>query len=287
MPDATQWSGVARPVQSPTAMRFGPSTWATASIESPSRMPEAGRLVGQPGQPLELGQRDPAQVERPLGPLGQADDDQPEAVLAGLVVLLDEAALLERGEQPRRGRLVQPEPAGELGHAGLALALAEGEQERRRPIDRADRVAVEDHAARPVQPAAGATSRRAGVGADGSPWARASSAASSESEKIETTRSTMSPCGVRLAHEPRLARVRLGHRAAGVHPDRDRVVQLVVGGRPVAVLASPRCSVNMIPNMHGWPVKWYGRPVGSRTSRRPAWTRRPVAWIVSSAFGVA
>ena len=23
--------------------------------------------------------------------------------------------------------------------------------------------------------------------------------------------------------------------------------------------------------MHGWPVKWYGRPVGLRTSRRPAW----------------
>ncbi len=39
LPDATQWSGVARPVQSPTAMRLGPSAWATASIESPSRMP--------------------------------------------------------------------------------------------------------------------------------------------------------------------------------------------------------------------------------------------------------
>ena len=39
LPDATQWSGVARPVQSPTAMRFGPSTWATVSSESPSRTP--------------------------------------------------------------------------------------------------------------------------------------------------------------------------------------------------------------------------------------------------------
>ena len=42
--------------------------------------------------------------------------------------------------------------------------------------------------------------------------------------------------GVRLADEPRLARVGLGHGAAGVHPDRDRVVQLVIGVRPVAVL---------------------------------------------------
>ena len=42
-------------------------------------------------------------------------------------------------------------------------------------------------------------------------------------------------------------------------------------------------SENMIPNMLGWPVKWYGRPVGLRTSRRPSWTRRPVAWMTSSA----
>src|SRR4029079_7947308 len=42
--------------------------------------------------------------------------------------------------------------------------------------------------------------------------------------------------GMRLAEEPGFARVRLGHRAAGVHADGDRVVQLVVGGRPVAVL---------------------------------------------------
>ncbi len=42
--------------------------------------------------------------------------------------------------------------------------------------------------------------------------------------------------GVGLAQEPRLAGVRLGHRPAGMHPDRHRVVELVVGGRPVAVL---------------------------------------------------
>ena len=42
-------------------------------------------------------------------------------------------------------------------------------------------------------------------------------------------------------------------------------------------------SRNMIPNIDGWPVKWYGSPVGLRISRRPSWMRRPVAWMVSSA----
>ena len=166
--------------------------------------PEAGRLVRQARQPLELRQRDPAQVERPLGPFGEADDDQPEAVLAGLVVLLDETALLERGQQARGRRLVQPEPTGELRDAGLALAVAEGEQERRGPVDRSDGVPVEDHPARAVQPAPGCDIAPVGSGAI-SPWARASSAASSESEKIVTTRSTMSPsaCASQMNHGSR------------------------------------------------------------------------------------
>ena len=40
----------------------------------------------------------------------------------------------------------------------------------------------------------------------------------------------------------------------------------------------------MIPNIDGWPVKWYGSRSGRGRSRRPSWIRRPVAWIVSSAF---
>ncbi|HEY8818867.1 MAG TPA: hypothetical protein VIM25_08610 [Candidatus Limnocylindrales bacterium] len=55
--------------------------------------------MGQPGEPLQLRQRDASQVKRPFGPLGEADDDEAEAVFPGLIVLLDETALLERGEQ--------------------------------------------------------------------------------------------------------------------------------------------------------------------------------------------
>jgi hypothetical protein len=46
---------------------------------------------------------------------------------------------------------VEPETARELGHAGFALTLAKRQKERRRAIDRADGVAVENHPARPVQ----------------------------------------------------------------------------------------------------------------------------------------
>ena len=136
--------------------------------------------------------------------------------------------------------LCRPEPARQLGHAGLALALAEGEQQGRRPVDRADRVAVEDHPARPVpgQPAPGADMPPCGVARPRRGRA-SSSAASSESREVVSDPVDDVALGVRLAHEPRLARVRLGHRAAGVHPDRDRVVQLVVRRRPVAVLATP------------------------------------------------
>jgi hypothetical protein len=58
--------------------------------------------MGEAREPFELGHRDPAQVERPLGPLREPDHHEAQPVLAGLVVLFDEAALLERGQQPRR-----------------------------------------------------------------------------------------------------------------------------------------------------------------------------------------
>src|SRR4029077_12863814 len=149
---------------------------------------------------------------------GEPDDHEAEPVLSGLVVLLDQAALLERGEQPRGGRLVEPETARQFGDTGFALALAEREEERRRPVDRADGVAVEDHPARPVQdwpPRAPNPMLRCVAP---SPWTRASSAASSDSAKIETTRSTMSPsaCASHMNHGSRAAR--LGRAPRGGPP---------------------------------------------------------------------
>jgi hypothetical protein len=52
--------------------------------------------VGEPGKAFQLRSGDPAQVQGPLGALGQADDDESQPVLARLTVLLDEATLLER-----------------------------------------------------------------------------------------------------------------------------------------------------------------------------------------------
>src|SRR5262249_22830690 len=84
-------------------------------------------------------------IECPLGTFREADDDEAESVLPALFVLLDEPAALERREQPRGRRLVEAEPSSELGDAGFTLGLAQGEEQSRRPVDRADRVPVEDH----------------------------------------------------------------------------------------------------------------------------------------------
>ena len=61
-----------------------------------------------------------------------------EAVLAALLVLLDHAVRLERGDQPERGALVHAELAGDLGDAGLAEP-GQDAQDGERPVDRLDR----------------------------------------------------------------------------------------------------------------------------------------------------
>jgi hypothetical protein len=52
LPEATQWSGVARPVQSPTAIEHH------VAFDDP----ETGRLMGQPREAFELRERDPSKV---------------------------------------------------------------------------------------------------------------------------------------------------------------------------------------------------------------------------------
>src|SRR5207245_11695417 len=104
---------------------------------------EIDRLVGRPGESLKLGHGDASQIERALGPVGQANDDEPESIFARFVILFDQTALLERREEPRCGRLVEAEATRELGYARFPLALAEREEERGRPIDGPNGIAVE------------------------------------------------------------------------------------------------------------------------------------------------
>ena len=195
---------------------------------------DAGRLVRQARQPLELGHRDAAQVERPFGALGQADDDEAEPVLAGLIVLLDQAALLERRQQPRGRRLVEARAAGRARSRRLRpasrrarvgappLDRPSGPRCRRGPSS----VLVSRLSRPPVTPC-----RRAGCGS-APPWARSRAPHRASRRTRSATRSMMSAsaCASHMNHGSR--RVRLRHRASGVHADRDRVVQLVVACWP-------------------------------------------------------
>ena len=88
--------------------------------------------------------------------------------------------------------------------------------------------------------------------------------------------------GVRLAQEPGLA-----ESGSGIAP-RACIPIAIASYSSWSVVAQSRYSVasssrNMIPNIDGCPVKWYGIPTGLRISLSPSWRRRPVAWIVSSA----
>ena len=249
LPPATECSGTQRPGPVPHRDEVGAVGLGDGEQLVAVEHAEARGLARGAGEPVELGHRDRPQVERPLGALGEPDDDEAEPVLAALLVLFDEAALLERRQQPRRRGLVQAETARQLRHAGLPVAVPQGQQQGRGPVDRPDGVPVERHAMRPsrwvrclirspdcgVSRPPGGTSRPRAPGVS-SPWARASSAASSDAPKIEMTRSTVSPwaCASHTNHGSRLSGSGIAPRA--LHPDRDRVVQLVVGVGPVAVL---------------------------------------------------
>ena len=99
MPDATQWSGVVRPVQSGQAAMFGPSTCTTVRYASACDDTQGDSLAGRPRETLQLGQRNALEVERAFGALGEADHDEPQAVLPRVVVLFDQAAPLERRQE--------------------------------------------------------------------------------------------------------------------------------------------------------------------------------------------
>jgi hypothetical protein len=65
----------------------------------------------------------------------QPDNYQTESVLARVVILLDQTALLKRGEQSRRSGLVESEATRELGYSCFSLRLSESDQERRSAVN--------------------------------------------------------------------------------------------------------------------------------------------------------
>ncbi len=81
------------------------------------------------GEPFELRHGDRPQIESPLGVTAEPHDRESEPVLARVVVLLHQAALLERGEQTRCGGLVESEAPGEFRYACLPLRLPQSDQE--------------------------------------------------------------------------------------------------------------------------------------------------------------
>ena len=66
---------------------------------------------------------------------GQAQHAHAEAVLAAVLGLLDQPALLEGRDQPERGALVHADLAGDRGDAGLAGA-GQDVEDGQRPLDR-------------------------------------------------------------------------------------------------------------------------------------------------------
>ena len=66
---------------------------------------------------------------------GQPQDAEAEAVLAALLGLLDQFAVLERGKQPERGRLMHADIGGDLADAGLT-PLGQDFQHAHSAVDR-------------------------------------------------------------------------------------------------------------------------------------------------------
>ena len=74
-------------------------------------------------------------VEACGGGSGEAEDAQAQAVFAAMLVLFDEAAGLERGDDSGGGRFVHAEFGGDVGDAGEAGA-GDDLQDRDRAVDR-------------------------------------------------------------------------------------------------------------------------------------------------------
>ena len=84
---------------------------------------ESCRLPDGPGHALELGHRDRPKVEPPFGLPAETDHGQTQPVLARLMTLLHEVALLERRQKARSCRLVESETARQFGDPRLPIPV--------------------------------------------------------------------------------------------------------------------------------------------------------------------
>ncbi len=98
---------------------------------------QVDRLAGRRGQLLAQRTRFLDDVEPGTGGPGEAEQADAEAVLPASLDLLDEAVLLEGGDQPEGRALVDLERRRDLGDAGLAGA-GEDLEDPQRPVDRLD-----------------------------------------------------------------------------------------------------------------------------------------------------
>ena len=103
-------------------------------------------LAGVAHEALQEGQRLVPEVHLLHHQAAELEDVQPEAVAAAARVALDQAGGVEVDHEAVDGRLVQPDPLGDLGHPELRLVDGEGVQDRDRPLDRLDAVARADRA---------------------------------------------------------------------------------------------------------------------------------------------
>ena len=103
----------------------------------PAQRGQVDRLAGLGGEVLAQRPRLLDHVEAGAGRAGEAQQAHAEAVLAASLDLLDEAVLLERGDQPERRTLVHRERRRDLGDAALAGAR-EDLEDGQGPVDRLD-----------------------------------------------------------------------------------------------------------------------------------------------------
>ena len=119
-------------------MLSGRNTWWMTSTPSPCSVPtrtasplRMARLSAQASDAA-------AQLVHVEVDVAQLQQRRPQLVLAAVGVLLDEALLLERPQQPVHGALGEPQPVAQLGHAEPARAAGEGPQDGGRTLDRLD-----------------------------------------------------------------------------------------------------------------------------------------------------